>query len=186
MAWTNETYFVPEPIKKVKLIKINLSEDDLKIIRNFTDIQEAYILKDKLSILTKTINMSNHELGQFKIEIKNSFENDSAISAIYICNQTRTVDVDRFHETDGRFVFHHPHIWAEERNTERTTICFGNIKRYIQKMLIAKEPIILISTILEYLKNGYGWGHDKEEYLKCWPEVNKENKNVVKGLENLE
>ena len=169
---TTEVSYKPEPIKEIKPIKIELSASDLEIIRSFSDIQEVSLLKDKLSILTNTINMSNRELGQYQIEIKKTFEKYDAISAIYICNQTRTVDVDKFHVTGGNYVFHHPHIWAGEDNVENTTICFGDIKRYIQKMLIAKEPIILISTILEYLKNGYGWGYDKKEYLKCWPEVN--------------
>jgi hypothetical protein len=169
---TTDTFYIPKPVKKIEPIKIELSASDLEIIRSFSDIKEVSILKDKLSILTNTINMSNHELGQYKIEIKKSFKKYDAISAIYICNQTRTVDVDKFHDTGGNYVFHHPHIWAREDNIKNTEICFGDIKEYIKKMLITKEPIILISTILEYLKNGYGWRYDKEEYLKCWPEVN--------------
>jgi len=137
---TTEISYKLEPIKEVKPIKIELSASDLEIIRSFSDIKEVSLLKDKLSILTNTINMSNHELGQYKIEIKKSFEEDNAISAIYICNQTRTVDVDKFHDTGGNYVFHHPHIWANENNVKKTTICFGNIKRYIEKMLLAKEP----------------------------------------------
>lgn len=168
---TSETSYKPKPVKEIKPIKIELSESDLETIRSFSEIQEISLLKDKLSILTNTINMSNRELGQYKIEIKKSFEKYDAISAIYICNQTRTVDIDKFHDTGGNYVFHHPHIWANENNVKKTTICFGDIKEYIIRMLIAKEPIILISTILEYLKNGYGWPYDKKEYLKCWPEA---------------
>ena len=167
-----ENFFKPELVKKIEPIKIELSANDLEIIRSFSEIQEISLLKDKLSILTNIINMSNHELGQYQIEINKTFEKYDAISAIYICNQTRTVDVDKFHDTNGSFVFHHPHIWARGDNVKNTEICFGNIKEYIEKMLIAKEPIVLISTILEYLKNGYGWRHNKKEYLKCWPEVN--------------
>jgi len=180
---TVDTFFTPKLVKKVEPIKINLSENDLKIIRSFSDIQEVSLLENKLSILTKMINMSSRELGRYRIEIKKTFEKNDAISAIYICNQTRTVNVDRFQNTNGEFVFHHPHIWAKENNAEKTEICFGDIKEYIRKMLIAKELTILISTILDYLKDGYGWRYDKEEYLKCWPKADSSPRPEERGEE---
>jgi hypothetical protein len=71
-------------------------------------------------------------------------------------------------------LFHHPHIWNNSWTGE-THACLGNIKFGIISLLEDKEYVVLISILLEFLKNSFGWiGVTQKEMLEFWED--KEDK----------
>ena len=152
-----------------------LNKKQIEEIMKFKDIIKVEIEKEQTTVLTSNIYMDNVLLGRYKIILKPYIEeNNNCITKldkfIKIYNISKIVEIEReFKERiiEGPMgsIFHHPHVWNSWTGESHT--CFGNIKFGIISLLKDEEYVILISILLEFLKNSFGWiGVTQKEMLE--------------------
>jgi hypothetical protein len=112
-------------------------------------------------------------LGAYRIEL---YPKEFSYSKrILIYNETRTVIMPEhiLNRLNGGSpmgeVFHHPHSWVGRAG--HMNLCLGNIHNGVLHLLNVGEVVPLITILLEFLRNGYGWSKvPYEEFLSYWGE----------------
>jgi hypothetical protein len=111
-------------------------------------------------------------LGSFRIELNPHTNSDEVDDKIAIYNEDTIVEIPEWVIEDIENPpigngFHHPHIWSNGLGQHH--ICLGDIKEGVLFLLEKREYVPLITILLEFLRNGYGWvGVEEEKFLSYW------------------
>jgi hypothetical protein len=144
---------------------------DLQQINKIEGIVGAEIKDLKIIVRTAPIYMGGVLLGSFRIELNPHTDSDEVDDKIAIYNEDTIVTFPKWVIADIENPpigngFHHPHIWnfGEQHHT-----CLGNIEDGVLFLLKEHEYVPLITILLEFLRNGYGWeGVEEGEFLSYW------------------
>lgn len=161
-----------------------LNKKQREEVMKFKDILKIEVEKEQTTVLTSDIYMDNVLLGRYKIILNLYIEENNNNHIIQLDNFIKIYNVSKMVEIETEFknridrgpsgsLFHHPHIWNNHCTGEPHT-CFGNIKFGIISLLKDKEYVVLISILLEFLKNSFGWiGITQKEMLEFWEDKEK-------------
>jgi len=150
-----------------------ITKEQIQQVESIEGVVEITTTPDRILIRTSCITMYGVPLGVYRIELYP--KKASCSERILIYNETKTVIIPKHilnRLDNGRpmgEVFHHPHSWIGTAG--HMNLCLGNIHDGILYLLGIEEIVPLITILLEFLRNGYGWSKVPcKEFLSYWEE----------------